>query len=130
MTAIIIADGLPMVGVTLYANSRSLSLPRVVVDTGASDSLFRTDDLRTLGFGIEPTDIAQAMRGIGGREWVVEKQIDRLEIERDFQVRPFTIQIGALDYGLAIDGILGMDFLVAAKAIIDLDALTLTRRRI
>jgi hypothetical protein len=36
------------------------------------------------------------------------------------QVKAFTIQIGAMDYGFHIQGILGMDFLLQAGTVIDL----------
>jgi len=36
------------------------------------------------------------------------------------------VEVGALDYGFTLQGILGLDFLLQAKAIINLDALTLT----
>jgi hypothetical protein len=35
--------------------------------------------------------------------------------------------MGALDYGIPMDGILGVDFLLQASAHIDLKALTLTK---
>ncbi|RYD03277.1 hypothetical protein N752_20815 [Desulforamulus aquiferis] len=37
----------------------------------------------------------------------------------------FKIQIGDMDYGFEIDGIIGLDYLLKAKVIIDLETLTL-----
>ena len=38
----------------------------------------------------------------------------------------FEIEIGEMDYGFQLGGILGMDFLRAARARIDLDQLTIS----
>ena len=38
----------------------------------------------------------------------------------------FDLEVGGMDYGFAINGILGMDFLTGAKAIINLHAMRLT----
>lgn len=38
----------------------------------------------------------------------------------------FTIEVGVMDYGLAINGILGMDFLIETGAIIDLARMEIT----
>jgi len=37
------------------------------------------------------------------------------------EIPEFPIQIGAMDYGFHINGILGMDFLKRSKAMIDID---------
>lgn len=39
------------------------------------------------------------------------------------QANDFVIEIGAMNYGLDLDGILGMDFLLHVGAVIDLAAL-------
>ena len=119
-----------MVAVTLRANGQVLSFKRVLVDTGSGGTIFKTDDLETIGVKIQGTDRVRVMFGIGGEERVIEKQIDTLEVGSDLSVSPFTIEMGRMAYRMEIDGILGMNFLLAAKAVIDLDTLTLTRRRI
>ena len=39
----------------------------------------------------------------------------------------FMVDVGAMDYGFEIDGIVGMDFLLAVGAIVDLATLTIRR---
>jgi hypothetical protein len=39
------------------------------------------------------------------------------------ELRGVEIHIGAMDYGFPIQGILGLDFLLQVRAVIDLDAL-------
>ncbi len=57
------------------------------------------------------------MRGIGGAKFVFLKRIDR----------NFAIEVGAMDYGFAIDGIIGTDFLLQVGAVIDLSRLEIRR---
>jgi hypothetical protein len=55
---------------------------------------------------------------------VFSRQVDYLQLgER--RLTDFEIEVGGMDYGFAINGILGMDFLTNARAIIDLGILTI-----
>lgn len=117
-------DGLAFVVVTLYANGETHVLERVLVDTGSAATLFKTDDLAQLGVIPLPTDPLRIMRGIGGEEAVFEKQIDALQVG-PLIARSFNVQMGAVDYGLSMDGILGLDYLLATGAILDLHTLQL-----
>jgi len=125
MTAVIMRDGLPFVSVELTANGQQIQIPNVLIDTGAAASIFRTDDLLTIGIVPSPTDQIRFMSGVGGREAVIEKQIENLTVG-NLSVSPFTIQLGAMDYGLAINGIVGMDFLFTTGATINFRTLTVT----
>jgi hypothetical protein len=51
-------------------------------------------------WGLEPefTNIIQTMFGIGGKEFVYEKKIDKLILD-SASVEHYTIQIGNMDYG-------------------------------
>lgn len=118
MTVIIVRDRLPFVSVELTANGQRLQISNVLLDTGAAVSVFRTDDLSTIGIVPLPTDQIRFMSGVGGREAVIEKQTDTLTVG-NLTISPFTIQLGIMDYGFAINGIIGMDFLATTRAIID-----------
>ena len=73
----------------------------------------------TIGLTYEPDDKVHRIRGVGGTEFVFAKRVDRLGVG-ELQVNDFQIEIGAMDYGFDIDGIIGMDFLIQVGAIIDL----------
>ncbi|MCU0511389.1 MAG: hypothetical protein MUE40_02350 [Anaerolineae bacterium] len=105
---------------TITHAGKSLTLERVLIDTGAAACVFKTDDLVYM----HETDILRTMRGVGGIERVIQKQIDRLEAG-GLQAAPFTIQMGAMDYGLPLDGILGSDFWLATRAVINFATRTL-----
>ena len=62
------------------------------------------------------------MVGIGGAEWVVEARADAVIMD-GVRVANAVVQLGALQYGFVLDGILGLDLLRATRAVIDLDAL-------
>lgn len=76
---------------------------------------------------LERTDRLRMLRGVGGHEYVFVRRVGRLAIG-DHGLDDFEVEIGELDYGFQLGGILGMDYLRAAFAIIDLDALTLELR--
>lgn len=121
---IALVDGLAFVSVTLRANGQSLLLERVLLDTGSGGMLFKTDDLEQLGIIPLPSDPLRIMRGIGGEEAVIEKRITALEVG-PLVVAPLAIQLGAVDYDIAMDGILGLDYLLRAHATIDFGAMQL-----
>jgi len=126
MAKISIIYALPFVSVSIYANDKNLVLPNVLLDTGSAATIFKTDTLKQLGISWEMSDPLRFMVGVGGREAVVEKQIQALQVE-DMLVRPFTIQMGALDYNFPLDGILGLNFLHLSESIIDFKSLELRK---
>ncbi len=58
-------------------------------------------------------------RGIGGSEYVYEKQVDSIKLGH-LVVTKFRIQIGAMNYGFKIRAIIGTDFFLDSQAIIDM----------
>ena len=110
---------LPFVSVELTFRGRTVEVPDVLVDTGSASTVVSADAVEAIGLVLEPTDVLDSLRGIGGREFVFRRAIDRLRVgER--AVDSFKVEIGGMDYGFAISGILGMDFLAPAGAVIDL----------
>lgn len=112
-------DGLPLVSATVEYGGQSLELQNVLIDTGSSGTMLPTDQLLEIGVQYEPDDQIQRIRGVGGSEFVFIKKVDAL-IAGTLKVKSFPVQVGAMDYGFSIDGILGMDFLLKARAVIDL----------
>jgi hypothetical protein len=119
MIPLIFMDGLAFIPLTLIHQQQSLHLARVLVDTGSATSIFKTDDLRRLGMQFMPNDPIQLMRGIGGQEAVIEKRIDSLQIGTQL-FKDVIVQSGAMSYAPDFDGIIGMDFLLASHALLDL----------
>jgi Predicted aspartyl protease len=114
--------GLPFVEIAFSYNGVERKTPHILIDTGSAATLLAAEIALELGLEPELTDVIRSMRGIGGEEFVYEKKIKSLKLG-DFFVPQFTIQIGAMDYGMEMNGILGMDFLMAIGAVIDLKKL-------
>lgn len=126
MVAIRIRDGIPFVAAVLTIRGQELLLENVLLDTGCSVSVFRSSDFIELGDPLESSDLIQFMIGVGGREAVIPKQVEGIKVG-DMSVGEFGVQVGAVDYGFLMDGILGMDFLIATGAVINLHTLMLER---
>jgi hypothetical protein len=121
-----VRDGLPYVPVTLLYRGQQLDLANVLLDTGSAGTLFAADQVLAVGLQYEADDLVQRIRGVGGAEFVFIKRIDRLAVG-ELQVSDFDIEVGAMDYGFAIDGIIGTDFLLQVGAVIDLSRLEIHR---
>jgi hypothetical protein len=114
-----IEDRLPFVAVTLSQGERDIVLEHVLLDTGSAGTMFSVDEIAKLGIVPEPNDALRRVVGVGGSEFVVAKKIERIALG-EIEVREFPIQIGAMDYGFPIQGLLGTDFFVQAGVVLDL----------
>lgn len=86
--------------------------------------LFRLNWLKTIGIVAEENDMIYRISGVGGSEFVYSKEIDSIRIgERE--IVNFSLEIGAMNYGFDLNGIIGLDSLQRIKAIINIDKLTL-----
>jgi len=115
-----LVEGLPFVGVSILFQGRKTWLEAVLLDTGSAGTILAADRLAEIGLTYAPDDEVHRIRGVGGVEFVFTKRVDLLSVG-ELNVNNFTIEVGAMDYGFSIDGILGMDFLTSIGAIIDLD---------
>jgi predicted aspartyl protease len=96
-----------------------LTLENVLLDTGSAGTIFPTDKVLAIDLQYEADDTVHTIRGVGGAEFVFAKKVDRLSLG-ELQVNDFEIEVGAMDYGLEIDGIIGVNFLTQVGAVIDL----------
>jgi len=114
--------GLPYVTASLTCRGQQLSFRNILLDTGSAGVIFSTDRVLTIGLTYEPEDMVHRIRGVGGTEFVFTKRVDSLAVG-ELQVDDFQIEVGTMDYGFDIDGIIGVDFLVQVGAIVDLSKL-------
>jgi predicted aspartyl protease len=117
-------DNLPFVQVTVIHRSAELNIIDVLVDTGSATTILASDQVLQIGIVPEPSDTLYTIRGVGGIETVFTRQIEQLRIGQ-CQVTDIEIEVGGMDYGFEIQGILGMDFLLRAGAIINLRDLSI-----
>jgi predicted aspartyl protease len=121
---LILRHDLALVAATLNYRGTTVHVPDVLVDTGAASTVIDADVAASAGIYVEPNDRLRRLRGVGGHEHVFMRHVDRFAIG-DMGIEPFELEIGAMDYGFAMGGILGMDFLRATRAVIDLGGLTI-----
>lgn len=126
MSPLRVEGGLLFTTGRLALGEREIDLQHLLVDTGSAASVFSADVLFDLGLVPRPDDRLRRIRGVGGTEFVFTRRIDRLEIGT-LAVDDFEIEVGAVDYGFQMDGLVGLDFLMASSAILDLGRMELRR---
>lgn len=119
--------GLPFCEITILYKENELILNNVLLDTGSGGTLFKMDKVDEIGITIEREDTIETISGVGGVEFVYKKNIDKI-IFGNVHVKNFNIEIGVMDYGFEINGIIGIDFMKHIGAIIDLDKMVVYDR--
>ncbi len=115
-------DNLPFVSITVTYQGIAREIHDVLVDTGSATTILATDAVAAIGMMPMPEDILHTIRGVGGVEVVFRRELDSLQLET-CMLREIAVDIGGMDYGFQMNGILGMDVLQAAGAIINLQTL-------
>jgi predicted aspartyl protease len=115
-----IENGLLFCEVMVKNDRNILKIPNVLVDTGSAGTIFKTEVLEEVGIKQEPADTIEVIRGIGGNEFVFIKKIDEIQIG-EHQLNDFLVEVGAMDYGIKMNGIVGLDLLMSLGITIDLE---------
>ena len=124
MAKIIFKDGLIYADATLSHGNKKVTIKNALVDTGSAATVISNEIANKLGLKPEPTDIINSVQGVGGSETVIEKKIDSVCLDTA-AVTGFHIQVGAMDYGIELEAIIGLDMLTGCKAVLDLNSFTL-----
>ncbi|HEY53005.1 MAG TPA: hypothetical protein G4N94_06075 [Caldilineae bacterium] len=119
-----IVHRLPFVGLSIEYGGRKLFIPRVLVDTGSASTVLSADVLDAVHIRPRSDDLLRRIRGVGGGEIVFTREVDSIQVG-EMVMHNYRIDVGGMDYGFEINGILGMDFLSVTKAVIDLAAMEL-----
>ena len=98
--------------VELEHSGKRISLDKVLVDTGSAATLFQTEILESIGIVYAPNDEVHEVFGVGGSELVFQKRIEKI-VCGELEVHDFAV--GWLDYGIPLNGIIGLDFLLATR---------------
>lgn len=114
--------GIPFTEITLVNKDKKITLSNALIDTGSASTMISTDIAVELDLQPSPTDKIHRVRGVGGTEYVYEKEVELIKLNST-EVENLRVQIGAMDYGFDISAIIGMDFLTRAKIIIDTNKL-------
>lgn len=117
-------DGLPFVSITILFRGRELTLDKVLLDTGSASTLLNSDTVQEIGIVPEENDTVDIIRGVGGVEYVYTKYLDAIIVE-EARLTDFQVELGNMDYGMEIEGILGFNFLKQIGGVIDVQAMEL-----
>ena len=112
--------GLPFCSIKLNYKGKGIILDDVLLDTGSGGTVFKMDKVEEIGITIEENDIIETISGVGGSEFVCKKHLDSISMG-DLYLDNFKVEIGVMDYGFEINGIVGINFLKSVGAVIDLD---------
>jgi hypothetical protein len=122
---LLLKDNLPFVVVTIAYSGQTVEAKHVLVDTGSATTIVAADVVAHIQVVPTPDDELRIIRGIGGSEVVFSRVVDYLQIG-EYKLRRFEVEVGGMDYGFQIDGILGMDSLTEMGAIINLREMCLS----
>jgi predicted aspartyl protease len=118
--------GLPFCNINLSYKGECILIDNVLLDTGSGGSVFKMDVVEAIGITIEDNDTIEAISGIGGSEFVYKKDVDSIVLGC-LELDNFKIEVGVMDYGFEINGILGMDFMKKVGAVINLAEMKVTK---
>jgi len=125
MANIIFKDGLIYTDATLTHGSKNVIIKNALIDTGSSSTVISSEIAHKLGLKPEANDLINSVQGVGGSESVYEKKIDSIKFDVS-AASNFHIQVGAMDYGIELEAIIGLDLLIKCSAILDLNNFILT----
>jgi len=117
-------DNLPFTSVMVSYRGVDILIPDILIDTGSGSTILSASAVSAISITPSPEDTLYTIRGVGGNEVVFSRKVDFFRVG-DQSISDFEVEIGAMDYGFDIKGILGMDFLIRAGAIINLQNLHL-----
>ncbi|MBS3752726.1 MAG: clan AA aspartic protease [Anaerolineales bacterium] len=112
-------DDLPYTILTVNYQSNEIEIEYVLVDTGSASTIFSSDYMARIGISPLPKDTLHTIRGVGGIETVFNREVDHIQLGSK-KIEDVVIEVGGMDYGFDINGILGMDVLLSVGAIINL----------
>lgn len=113
-----------LVTATLTYGRNRIEIPDVLIDTGASHTVINADVAGEVGIYAHTGELRK-LRGVGGTEHVFRRHVDRFAIGAR-GIDNLALDFGAMDYGIELGGILGMDFLMPTRSVIDLAKLEIT----
>jgi hypothetical protein len=117
-------DDLPFTHVQVAYRGFVTEITDVLVDTGSATTILAAHAVAQISIVPESSDTLYVIRGVGGVETVFTRQVEYLRVGQR-GVPGFEIEVGGMDYGFEINGILGMDYLLQAGAVLNLRELSL-----
>lgn len=118
-------DGLIFTSIHITYKGIIKEINNIVIDTGAAETIISPDIVEDIGIIAEGNDEINSFYGVGGSmHYFFSKEIDIVSLG-EFDFNKAKIDFGVIDPKGYINGLLGIDLLMKAKAIIDLGELEL-----
>ncbi|RXJ02457.1 hypothetical protein DS745_07085 [Anaerobacillus alkaliphilus] len=112
-------DHLPQASIEIEYYGKKKTSRNVLLDTGCSSTILDTDLCEEIGLYLDLENAKKRkMYGIGGTEICIEQKVSSMSIDI-FPINDFTIQLGDVREMHGFDGIIGSDFFLVNKLIID-----------
>ncbi|MCP1145088.1 retropepsin-like aspartic protease [Lysinibacillus endophyticus] len=124
MKQLVLENGLLLTDMEVEIKGKVLTLNRVLIDTGSASTLISSDVAASFGIVAEDHDPIYRIYGVGGFEYVFSKVADAIKVGNQ-SVKHIQVEFGDMDYGFAIDGILGINVLKKLKAVINMNNLSI-----
>ena len=119
-------DGLLFTSIQITYNGVIKVIDNMVIDTGCARTLIVSEVVEEINIRVEPDDELIVCQGIGGTEVSFVKHIDLIKLE-NIEFKNKDIDFSNIDYE-GINGLIGLDLLIEAGIIIDLDKLKMHPR--
>lgn len=117
-----IDEGLLLTDMEIQYKGKRFHLNRVLIDTGSFCSIISSDIAGALGITPEADDVIHRVYGVGGSELVYSKILDHAQIGQ-MKAEQIQFEIGAMNYGFQLEGIIGLNLLKRMKVLINIDKL-------
>jgi len=119
-------DGLIFTEIKLNFRGKTKIIENVVIDTGAAETIISPDAVNDLGIYAELSDKVNSFYGVGGSlHNFFSKNVDILGMDT-FELKDVKLDFGIIDPRGEINGLIGLDLLIKAGAIIDLKNMNIT----
>lgn len=115
-------NNLLFTSIELNYHSKTITIKDIVLDTGASFCIFEPFILSELGLTITPMDEIETFYGVNGVYNYIRRTADYIALD-NFKLTNIDFYIGTVDEN--INGLLGLDALIKANALIDLNKMKL-----
>lgn len=122
--------GLLYTSIELKYKEKSIIIEDVIIDTGASHSILATEYLEEIDIPLLDDDELVKATGYGGMVcYSIRKRLDEIRCG-SLVLKDIKLDFGVIDTNDRINGLIGLDFLIGAKSVIDLARLTIYEKEI
>jgi len=122
--------GLLYTSIELKYKEKSIIIDDVIIDTGASHTIIATEYLEEMDIPLLDDDELVKATGYGGMVcYSIRKGLDAIRCG-SLVLKDIKLDFGVIDPNDRINGLIGLDFLIRSKSVIDLADLTIYEKKI